>query len=621
MKRITPYIVSILFMLVLAACGGQPETPPTLPPPATSEVAPTDAPTDIPPTATVPPVATEETPPTEEAAAPVAPGICAQFDPTLLELNTQGLAAEWQANCVPGTEAGADGPMLSGLPEHVQINFGNLSPSSRQPGDPVLYIIPAAAYRAQWDEAGVPLVGEQLDALSDLIARAPNAVRPRGMPVLPLEEAGATNDLAVQGRALDFGTWSGIRFAGRFSQGPTPITNDNLHYIFQGFAGDNDEFFVAFFYPVTTPNLPLTAEEVTPESIALLESDPIGYFDEQAAALNALTSADWQPDLDLLDELIGSLTYGGDESSTEAEVIDPDNGGRPSSYAIVTGAAGVNVRSGPSTAFTSLGVAPLGAQLELVGRSVDGNWWVTPIAGAPNGRGWVSASFVDAFNVNALPVIGAPPLPTPIPATATPTPEPANPFISFWSDRGTIDQGQCTTLRWSVANIQAVWVYEVGENFERFPATGDGSRSVCPAQTTTYEMRVQLRDGSIVTRQVTVVVNPGNVLAGSRWVLAAFGNGQPILPGQPPTLQLNVGNNAQGFGGCNSFSAAYSVNGPSQVAISVSSRGFKTCGEELDAQENLFLDSLNRTTAFDLSGNQLTLRDAAGQELLRLIGR
>ena len=621
MKRITPYIVSILLMLVLAACGGQPETPPTLPPPATSEVAPTDAPTDIPPTATVPPVATEETPPTEEAAAPVAPGICAQFDPTLLELNTQGLAAEWQANCVPGTEAGADGPMLSGLPEHVQINFGNLSPSSRQPGDPVLYIIPAAAYRAQWDEAGVPLVGEQLDALSDLIARAPNAVRPRGMPVLPLEEAGATNDLAVQGRALDFGTWSGIRFAGRFSQGPTPITNDNLHYIFQGFAGDNDEFFVAFFYPVTTPNLPLTAEEVTPESIALLESDPIGYFDEQAAALNALTSADWQPDLDLLDELIGSLTYGGDESSTEAEVIDPDNGGRPSSYAIVTGAAGVNVRSGPSTAFTSLGVAPLGAQLELVGRSVDGNWWVTPIAGAPNGRGWVSASFVDAFNVNALPVIGAPPLPTPIPATATPTPEPANPFISFWSDRGTIDQGQCTTLRWSVANIQAVWVYEVGENFERFPATGDGSRSVCPAQTTTYEMRVQLRDGSIVTRQVTVVVNPGNVLAGSRWVLAAFGNGQPILPGQPPTLQLNVGNNAQGFGGCNSFSAAYSVNGPSQVAISVSSRGFKTCGEELDAQENLFLDSLNRTTAFDLSGNQLTLRDAAGQELLRLIGR
>ena len=63
------------------------------------------------------------------------------------------------------------------------------------------------------------------------------------------------------------------------------------------------------------------------------------------------------------------------------------------------------------------------------------------------------------------------------------------------------------------------------------------------------------------------------------------------------------------------------TDGPSQAAFSVTSRGFKTCGEELDAQENLYLDSLNRTAAFDLSGNQLVLRDSAGQELLRFIGR
>lgn len=617
MKRITLFIVPLLLMLALAACANQPDTTPTLPPPATVEVAPTD----VSPTATVPPVATEEMPPTEEAVAPVAPGICAQFDPTLVELNTQGLATEWQANCVPGTEVGADGPMLSGLPEHVQINFGSLSPSSRQPGDAVLYIIPAAAYRAQWDEAGVPLVGEQLDALSELIARQPNAVRTRGMPVLPIEEAGATNDLAVQGRSLDFGAWGGIRFVGRFSQGPTPITNENLQYIFQGFAGENDELFIAFFYPVTTPALPDTVEEVSPESMALVDSDPALYLDEQAAALNALAPSDWQPDLDLLDKFVGSLTYGGDESSAEAEIIKPEVNRRASSYAIVTSASGVNVRSGPSTAFTSLGVAPLGTKLELTGRSVDGNWWVTPITNGPNGRGWVSASFVDAFNTSALPIVGAPPLPTPIPAPPTPTPEPANPTIAFWSDQGTIDQGQCTTLRWSVANIQAVWVYEVGQNYQQFPATGDGSRSVCPSQTTTYEMRVQLQDGSIVTRQVTVVVNPGNALAGSMWALAAFGNGTPLLPGQPPTLQLNIGNLAQGFGSCNAFSAAYSVNGPSQAAFSVTSRGFKTCGEELDAQENLYLDSLNRTAAYDLSGNQLVLRDSAGQELLRFIGR
>jgi heat shock protein HslJ len=134
-------------------------------------------------------------------------------------------------------------------------------------------------------------------------------------------------------------------------------------------------------------------------------------------------------------------------------------------------------------------------------------------------------------------------------------------------------------------------------------------------------MRVQLRDGSITTRQVTVAVNPGNPLAGSRWTLATFSSGQPLEPGAPPTLELNVGNLAQGFGGCNSFSAAYSVSAPSSIAFSVSGRGFVSCGPELDAQENLYLDTLNRVASFVISGNQLIMSDAAGQETLRFIGR
>lgn len=617
MKRATFWLFALVFTLVMVACTQEPAPMPTIEPAASTAPEATTAPTQTPP-----PMATDTAvPPTAPAAEIPAPGICQRFDPTLIELNTQGLVDEWQANCVPASPDGASVPALGGLPEHVQINFGGLSPSSRQPRDAVLYIIPAAAYRALWDEAGNPLVGEQLDALADWVGRRPAAVRSRNLPVLPIEEAGAVNDLAVQGRYLDFGAWDGIRFVGRFAQGPIPVTNEDLRYIFQGFAGEDDEFFVAFFYPVTSPTLPLTIEEVTPDGMALLELDPFGYMEERAAALNHLTAADWQPDLELLDALIGSLQYGGQETGVEGPSIEPEPEGQRAAYAIVTGASGVNVRSGPSTAFTSLGVAPLGAELELIGRSFDAQWWVTPIVTAPNGRGWVSAAFVDAFNTGALPVVGAPPLPTPVPAPPTPTPPPADPVISFWADRGTIDQGQCTTLRWSVANIQAVWVYEVGESFERFPATGDGSRSVCPAQTTTYEMRVQLRDGSITTRQVTVAVNPGNQLAGSRWVLAAFGSGQPLEPGAPPTLELNVGNFAQGFGGCNSFSAAYSVSAPSSIAFSVSGRGFVSCGPELDAQENLYLDTLNRAASFVISGNQLILSDAAGQETLRFIGR
>lgn len=615
------YIAALVLSLALvsAACREQPAEPtpqPTIAPAAT------DAPTTSPPTSTPPPAPTDDAAATAEPdGEPAATSFCEQFDPTLIDLNTQGLHAGWQADCMPASDYNALGPSLGGLPEHVQIHFGDPSAGSRSSFAPVLYIIPAEAYRALWDEAGNPLVGEQLDALRDLVARRPAAVRTRGMPVLPVEEARATNDLAVQGRTVDMGDWSGIRFVGRFAQGPMPITNEDLRYIFQGFAGENDEFLVTFFHPVSSRILPLTFEEVSADEMALLEADPLGYFDERAAALNALSAADWQPDLSLLDDLIASLQYGGEETGSELPPIVPEDGAPPASYAVVTGAAGVNVRSGPSTAFPSLGIAGSGTRLELIGRSVDGNWWVTPIVTAPNGRGWVSAAFVDAFNTEALPIAAAPPLPTPVPAPPTPTPPPAEPVIAFWADRGAINQGECTTLRWSVANIQAVWVYESGENYERFPATGDGSRSVCPAQTTTYEMRVQLRDGSITTRQVTVAVNPGNTLAGSRWVLSRFGNGRPLQPGSPPTLELNVGNLAQGFGGCNPFTANYSVSGQSSVAFSVQSRGFMSCEPEVNEQEEFFLSALNRTAAFQISGSELVLFDSAGQESMRFLSR
>lgn len=621
-RKITVLFVVLMLALTAVACQNTPAAPA---PTATTAAAPTEAPpTAEPPTQTPPPAPTEAPATAEPTAAPtVAPpefAFCSMVDPTLINLNTEGLEAGWQADCVPATPYAADGPMLTGLPEHIEITFGETFPANHEPGDPIIYVIPAEAYRAQWDAAGNPVVGEQLDALRGWVDRRPVAVRTSNMPVLPMEEAPATNDLAVQGRYLDLGSWSGIRFVGRHSQDASPITNQGLRYIFQGFAGENDEYLVAFFYPVTTPHLPPTAEEVTAAEMDLLASDPAGYFEEHAAALNALTAADWQPDLEVLDKVVSSLQYGGEEIAEEGETIEGETGeSLPSSYAVVSGPAGVNIRTGPSTAFPSVGVAAHGTRLEIVGRSQDGQWWVTPIVTAPQGRGWVSAGFVDATINDAIPVIVAPPLPTPVPVPPTATPQPANPVLNFWVDRSTINSGECTTLRWSVANIRAVWVYPVGEDFRNFPATGDGSRSVCPQQTTTYEMRVELVDGSIVTRQVTVNVLPSNLLAGMNFALASFGNGQSVLPGAPPTLRFGAGNSLSGFGGCNNFTGEYSTLGQSGVSIRVGARGMMSCGLELDAQENLFIEMLNRVASWEHSGFQTIFRDGAGTPLLTFV--
>ena len=199
----------------------------------------------------------------------------------------------------------------------------------------------------------------------------------------------------------------------------------------------------------------------------------------------------------------------------------------------VSGANVLNIRSGPGTNFPVIGAARNGDTGTIVGRSQDGRWWVVDAPSLPGGVGWVSADFVAATNADDVPVIASPPPPPPTPTrvppptarppTATPVrptavPPPPGAQINFWADRTQINQGECATLFWDVHNVRAVWVYPQGSDFNAFPRTGQGNERVCPTATTTYEMRVQLTDGSTQFRQVTINVT------------------QPIAPPQPPPV-------------------------------------------------------------------------------------
>jgi heat shock protein HslJ/uncharacterized protein YraI len=177
---------------------------------------------------------------------------------------------------------------------------------------------------------------------------------------------------------------------------------------------------------------------------------------------------------------------------------------------------GLNIRSGPGVNFPVLGVALYGDEGEIVGRSVDGRWWVVEIPSAPEGIGWASADFVIATNTENVPVFIAPEppavvIPTAAPATPTPMPPPtATPAarIQFSADQTNIEQGQCTTLRWSAHNVEVIWINPQYDLFDRTPRPSEGVQQVCPAVTTTYEMRVRHRDGSFDQRDVTINVRP-----------------------------------------------------------------------------------------------------------------
>jgi heat shock protein HslJ len=304
----------------------------------------------------------------------------------------------------------------------------------------------------------------------------------------------------------------------------------------------------------------------------------------------------------------------------------------------VVGTTALNIRSGPGTNFPVIGAARAGDQGQLVGRSANGRWWAVALPSAPGGIGWVSADFVLPTNAESVPVIASPPTPVP---TATPlprptaTPAPVQPTatpsadINFSVDRSTINQGECATLAWSVQNVQAVWVYPLGANYSAFPRTGQGSEVVCPATTTTYEMRVRMRDGSTQFRQVTINVNVPqppppppvtNPLANTRWNVVNYNNGQGIVTLLPNTaISVNFGADGQvsGNASCNTFSASYSVNG-SAISISQPSSTQQFCPEPEGVmnQEASFLTNLNSAANFSVNGGQLQITSAAGQIVL-----
>ena len=238
------------------------------------------------------------------------PEFCAGVELRSVTIDTFGLPYSWVANCLPGNAYDATQPPTPvGLPEHVQINFGVTHPADRQFGDPILYIIPVEAYIELWESAGDSSVAESIAQLKSLLSGQPEPVPASSIPVLPYEEVSGVVDIGVQGEYLNTSMGSGVRFVGRFSQGPNPVTNDNppLFYIYQGFTEDG-QYLISFFYPVTTDELP-GADQVSEEERAMVDSDPTTYLATKTEQLNALVATDWEPPLTTLDAVIDSLGF------------------------------------------------------------------------------------------------------------------------------------------------------------------------------------------------------------------------------------------------------------------------------------------------------------------------
>ncbi len=93
-----------------------------------------------------------------------------------------------------------------------------------------------------------------------------------------------------------------------------------------------------------------------------------------------------------------------------------------------------------------------------------------------------------------------------VPDPNPPTPLPPVTDIDFRVDRTNITAGECVTFRWNASNARAVYFYAQGRPYRSFGVNVSGASTVCPAQTTLYELRVERQDGTFVTRQIRIDV-------------------------------------------------------------------------------------------------------------------
>ena len=601
--------------------------------------------------------------------------------PNDISLDTQGLPYSWQPVLVPETPYDASMPPgPTGLPEHIEILFGVTDPADRQPSDPIMYIIPVNAYRAQWDAAGDPSVSRTLDRIEQYAFTMPSPVPTSGMPALPSSEIAGYNDLAVQiGRAVPASelnllsaTQTGYRFVGRWAQDANPVTNQGLRYVYQGFTNDG-QYLVSFWYPVTTDAAPADVSQIPQEDWDVFNADPMGVISTTADALNALPPADWEPDLETLDALVASLEIKGVPASGLQDVVwlwtnGPEQPGsdsivaipNPEAYQVIYNSDGMirftaDCNNGGMTYELSQGgmaggmlAQPGPVTLAECGPDSYDQGFINALLAAqtyrvraggntmelvlPAGGGWLimvdQRAYVTvppppeptATQPPAATVIPVPPTNTPLPPTATPEPTaPPEPIIQFSANPTTIDAGQCTTLAWNVENVQAVWVYPQGAAYEDYPVTGNGVQVHCLDTTTTYEIRVALIDGTTQTQQVTVTVIPGNPLANTSWALSSFEPGRVPLPNTTITLAFDNAGTVSGNSGCNTYSGAYTVDGTTLTVGPLISTQM-ACEQDVMDQEQIYLASLQGAASFDLPAGQLVIFNAAGQEILRYNG-
>jgi heat shock protein HslJ len=208
-----------------------------------------------------------------------------------------------------------------------------------------------------------------------------------------------------------------------------------------------------------------------------------------------------------------------------------------------------------------------------------------------------------------------------VPPTPTPIPDPV--IYSFTASPAQVTLGDQVRVSWNVGGgAQTVNVYKNGVLVLEDAAFQDsGIDQPAETGTVTYSIEALNSVGGRATSEASVAVveaPPDNPLAGTSWVLLSYFDGSaeiPVLEGSTVSASFGEKSEMAGSGGCNNYSATYTVSG-NQITIKDVLSVQISCGPELDQQEAAYFALLPTAATYAVSDGQLTISDADGQVIL-----
>lgn len=186
-------------------------------------------------------------------------------------------------------------------PTHTEVTIQNY-PLTQTQFPPQIWIYPVAKFSELLPEVFPQLLADLEGIISD------GAISGKKPPFLPavLEQ----QTFFAHEKNISFNGGQGIRYITEYSEGPNPITNQNIIYTFQGLSNDG-MYWVAVTLPISHPILPdeysTLPEGYTQESLIM---EYPTYTNDIKDRLSAELPDSFSPSLYILDILIMNMIIG-----------------------------------------------------------------------------------------------------------------------------------------------------------------------------------------------------------------------------------------------------------------------------------------------------------------------